>query len=79
MDAPMPKPVDPPAIVRRWCDANGCYVVRGYVNPPAVVPKEAPMPMPSSFKGTAIATVPVAPRVAGFFRGLADRLFVWRR
>jgi hypothetical protein len=45
MDAPMPAPVNPPALVRRWCDANGCYVVRGFVNPPTVVPKAVPMPM----------------------------------
>lgn len=47
-DAPMPPPVNPPALVRRWCDANGCYVVRGVVNPIPNAPQAAPMPMPAA-------------------------------
>jgi len=64
-EAPMPPPANPPAIVRRWCDANGCYVVRGFVNPPATVPTEAPMPMPQAH-----APMP-APRLKAFAEAVA--------
>jgi len=58
-------PPDPPPVVHleptiragvyRVCDENGCRLVRGFPNPPAVVPQDFPMPMPSE--------VMAAPRV----------------